>query len=155
MIFAWLPEPPPEIPLGPVAKEIKARGYRAQKRTVPDLTSWERYHFRMREKVVVAFKAQERLPNENEDLYVRFTLTEQTFYNGDDAYRRLSELHDPWYDIAAEDPEYDRVLRDGFVVDGTVYILETDDGKFLPEVLRLTKELAAARGGTVAEHYER
>lgn len=134
----------PEIPLSPVAKEIQARGYRAKKtyRLLP--TDWEISTFRLRSRVMVAFKAEQPLPNERETYYCRFSLAEETYDSNADARQRLDRLHDAIPNGPVED-EYTMVMRDGFVVDRTLYVLQTDAAKFLPEIRRLTKTLAASR----------
>ena len=136
-----------ELPLSAVAKEIQARGYRVQKSFVPELTDWEISQFRTRGKVAVGFKAEQRMPNESENYYVRFLLLEETYDSNNDAQQRLVHLHDAAPNESGED-QYTRVLRDGFVVDRTAYILQTNAMIFFPEVQRLTKELAASRTGT-------
>jgi hypothetical protein len=136
-----------EIPLSEVAKEIQARGYRVQQSSAPAPKDWEVAKFRMRHKVQVSFKAQERLPNENENYYVRFTLVEETYDSLSDAQQRFAQLHDRSPDGGPED-QYLSVLRDGFVVDRNLYVLQTDAVKFLSEIQRLTKELAAARANS-------
>ena len=132
-----------EIPLSAVAKDIQARGYRVQKSFVSPPRDWEISKFRMRERVVVAFKAEQPMPNENETYYCRFGLAEETYDSGNDASQRLAQLHDA-IEGSGEDG-YTRVLREGFVVDRTLYVLQTDAAIFLPEIRRLTKTLAASR----------
>ena len=133
-----------EVPLSDVAKEIRSRGYRAQKSFAVSPTDWERSKFRMRSKVMVAFKAEQPLPNETENYYCRFSLNEETYDSVDDARQRLNQLHDTFPDGPFED-QYTRVLREGFVDGNTLYMLQTDAAIFLPEVRRLTKSLAASR----------
>jgi|SRR5215213_488845 len=135
-----------EIPLGPVAKEIEARGYSAQKRFASPPSNWEISKFRMRNRVVVAFKAKQPLPNENENYYCRFSLAEETYDSENDARQRLAQLHNIFPDGPYED-EYTRALREGFVVDRTLYILQTDASIFQPEIRRLSKILASLRTG--------
>lgn len=136
-----------EIPLSSVAKEIQARGYRAEKSFANPPTSWETSKFGMRSRVVVAFKAEKPLPNETEKYYCRFSLAEETYDSVNDARQRLAQLHDEFPDGPHED-QYTRVLREGFIVDRTLYILQTDAAIFLPEIRRLTKTLAVSRTGT-------
>ena len=133
-----------EIPLGPVAREIQARGYRAEKTFTVPPTDWEIATFRLRSRVMVAFKAEQPLPNERETYYVRFSLAQETYDSGADAQQRLDHLHDETPGGPVED-EYMRVMRYGFVVDRTLYVLQTDAAKFLPEIHRLTKILAASQ----------
>jgi len=133
-----------EIPIGPVAKEIQARGYRAQKIFTVPPTDWESSTFRLRSRVMVAFKAEQPLANERETYYVRFSLAEETYDSGADAQARLDHLYDATPGGPVED-EYTRVMRDGFVVDRTLYALQTDAAIFLPEIHRLTKTLAASQ----------
>jgi hypothetical protein len=133
-----------QVPLSSVAKEIQARGYRARESFASPPKDWEISRFRLRSRVIVAFKADQPLPNENEKYYCRFSLAEETYDSSDDAQQRLDHLHDPSPDGPVED-EYSRVLRDGFIVDHTLYILQTDAAIFLPEIQRLTKALAASR----------
>ena len=135
-----------EIPLSSIAKEIEALGYRPQKSFALPPTDRERSKFRMRNRVVVAFRAEQPLPNENEKYYCRFSLAEETYDSGNDARQRLGQLHDALPDGPVED-QYTRVLREGFVVDRTLYILQTDADIFLPEIRRLTRRLAASRIG--------
>ena len=140
-------EPPQDAyPMSSVAREIQGHGYRAGKRLVLPPTTWEISKFRMRSKRVVAFRAEQPLPNENETYYCRFSFSEETFDSNEDARQRLAQLHDPWPDGPVED-QYTRVLRDGFRVGSTVYILQTDAAIFLNEIQRLTKILAAATEG--------
>lgn len=136
-----------EIPLSSVAKEIQAQGYRVQKSFSLPPTEWEISKFRIRKKVLVAFKAEQPLPNENDKYYCRFSLAEETYDSGNDASQRLAQLHDAFPDGPVED-EYTRVMREGFIVDRTLYILQTDAAKFLPEIRRLTKQLAHHYGIT-------
>jgi len=133
-----------EMPLSSVAKEIQSRGYRAQKSFALPPTDWESSKFRMRSRVIVAFKAEQPLPNENDKYYCRFSLSEETYDSNNDAHQRLDQLHDAFPDGPVED-EYTRVLREGFVFDRTLYILQTDAAIFLPEIRQLTKTLAASR----------
>jgi hypothetical protein len=135
-----------EIPLGPVAKEIEARGYNVQKRFARPPSNWEISRFRMRKRVVVAFKAKQSLPNENDNYYCRFSLAEEAYDSETDARQRLAQLHDVFPDGPYED-EYTRVLREGFVVDRTLYILQTDASMFQPEIRRLSKILASLETG--------
>ena len=93
---------------------------------------------------MVAFKAEQPLPNEREKYYTRFSLAEETYDSTADARQRLDHLHDETPNAPAED-EYNRVMRDGFVVDHKLYVLQTDASIFLPEIERLTKTLAASR----------
>ena len=132
------------IPLSSVAKEIEARGYRVQKSFAPAPTDWEISRFRLRSRVMVTFKAEQPLPNEREKYYTRFSLAEETYDSTADARQRLDHLHDETPNAPAED-EYNRVMRDGFVVDRKLYVLQTDASIFLPEIERLTKTLAASR----------
>ncbi len=136
-----------EIPLSSVAKEIQTRGYRVQKSFALPPGDWETSKFRMRSRVLVAFKAEQPLPNENERYFCRFSLAEETYDSANDANQRLAQLHDEFPDGPFED-QYTRVLREGFVDDRTLYILQTDAAIFLPEIRRLTKALAASRRGT-------
>ena len=135
-----------EIPLSPVAQEIQARGYRVQKSFALAPTDWEISKFRMRSKVVVDFKAEHPLPNENDKYYCRFSLAEEIYDSYNDARQRLAQLHDAFPDGPRED-EYTRVLREGFVSNRTVYILQTDASIFHSEIRRLTNILAASRAG--------
>ena len=137
-----------EIPVSSVAREIQARGYRAEESRVLVAAPWEVSKFRMRNKQIVEFKAEQPLPNENQRYYCRFSLAEETYDSGDDARRRLTHLHDSELEGLIDD--YTRVLRDGFLVDRTVYILQTDAAIFLPEIRRLTKILAASRNASRA-----
>lgn len=133
-----------ESPLSSVAKEIEARGYRAQESFVRPPTEWEISRFRMRNRVVVVFRAEQPLPNETKEYYCRFSLAEETYDSDNDARQRLIQLHDLFPDGPVED-EYTRVLREGFIVDRTLYILQTDAAIFLPEIRRLSNILAASR----------
>lgn len=133
-----------EIPLNSVAKEIQTRGYRVQKSFALPPTDWERSRFRLRSRTVVAFKAEQPLANESEKYYTRFSLAEETYDFTADAQERLDHLHDETPNAPADD-EYMRVMRDGFVVDRTLYVLQTDAVIFLPEIQRLTKTLVASR----------
>jgi hypothetical protein len=129
-----------EIPLSSVAKEIEARGYRVQKRTTLPPTDWEVSELRLLSKVAVTFKADKPLPNETDNYYCRFILFEETYDSHKDALGRLDRLHEISPDAPVEE-EHNRALRSGFVVDRTVYILQTDAVIFFPEVQQLTKLL--------------
>ena len=104
----------------------------------------------MRRKQVTSFRANERLPNETENYYVRFSFTEETYDSKEDARLRLTQLHKEFPDGPWED-EYSRAMREGFLIDRTAYILQTDAAIFWPEIKRLTKLLAeSSRGERVA-----
>ena len=137
--------PAMEIPSSLVAREIQSRGYRAQKSSGLPATASEVSKFRMRSKQLVEFKAEQPLPNQNERYYCRFSLAEEAYDSIDDARKRLAHLHDS--DLDGQVDDYTRVLKDGFLVDRTVYILQTDAAMFLPEIQRLTSILAASRMG--------
>lgn len=144
-----------EVPLGPVAKEIQTRGYRAEKSFVNPPTDWEFAKFGMRHRMQVAFKAEQQLGREelgfserDRKYYVRFALIEETYDSNANAQRRLAQIHDEFPDGPRED-EYTRTLRDGFVVDRTLYFLQTDAAVFWPKVKGLVKSLAASRAGAV------
>lgn len=133
-----------EVPLSSVAKEIQALGYRVRQSIAIPPEEWEISRFRMRSKVLVAFRAEQRLPNESENYYVRFSLAEEFYDSTDDARRRLDQLHDEYPEASSEN-QYTRVLREGFVIDRTAYVVQTDAAIFLPEIRRLTKKLAESR----------
>ena len=140
-----------EVPLGPVAKEIQTRGYRPEKSFVKPPTEWEVAKFGMRDRVWVAFKAEQQLRSDeapvgehDKKYYCRFALIEETYDSTADARRRLLQIHDEFPGGPGED-EYTRTLRDGFVVDRTLYVLQTDGSIFWPEVKRLIGSLAASR----------
>ena len=114
-------------------------------------TDWEISKFRMRSKRVVAFKAEQPMPNENDTYYCRFMLSEETFDSDDDAPQRLAQLHNAFPDGPVED-QYTLVLRDGFRVGRTAYILQTDASKFLNEIRRLTKTLTESTAGAEQAH---
>ena len=135
-----------EIPLSSVAKEIETRGYRVQKRSSLPPDDWDISEFRLRSKVAVTFKAEKPLPNETENYYCRFVLFEETYDSPNDARVRMDRLREISPDAPVED-RHNSPLRAGFVVDRTVYILQTDAVIFLPEVQQLTKLLAASRTG--------
>jgi len=122
---------------------MQARGYRLRKSFAKPPTDWEVSKFRMRSRVVFAFKAEQPLPD-FKDTYYRFALIEETYDSGSDAEQRLRQLHDKFPDGPWED-DYTRALREGFIVDRTLYILQTDAALFDPELHRLIKELAASR----------
>src|ERR1041385_6006711 len=90
------------IPLSSVAKEIEARGYRVQKSFALAPTDWEISRFRLRSRVMVAFKAEQPLPNEREKYYTRFSLAEETYDSTADARQRLDHLHDETPNAPAE-----------------------------------------------------
>jgi len=100
----------------------------------------------MRRKQVTSFRANERLPNETENYYVRFSFTEETYDSKEDAINRLTQLHKEFPDGPWED-EYSRAMREGFLIDRTAYILQTDAAIFWPEIKRLTKLLAESSRG--------
>lgn len=133
-----------EVPLSSVAKEIQALGYQAMQSIAVPPEDWEISRFRMRSKILVAFRAEQPLPNETENYYVRFSLAEETYDSTDDARRRLDQIHDEYPEASSEN-QYTRVLREGFVIDRTTYVLQTDAAIFLPEIRRLTKTLATSR----------
>ena len=133
-----------EIPLSSVAKEIEARGYRVQKRSSLPPDDWEISEFRLRSKVAVTFKAEKPLPNETDNYYCRFILFEETYDSPNDARVRMERLREISPNADVED-RHNSPLRAGFVVDRTVYILQTDAEIFLPEVQRLSKSLASER----------
>jgi hypothetical protein len=137
---------PDDAQLSAVAQEIRGHGYRVEKSSVVTPTAWEISKFRMRNKRVVAFKAEEPLTNEEDIYYCRFTLSEETFESDDDARQRLAQLHNAFPDGPAED-QYMLVLRDGFRVGRTAYILQTDASKFLDEIRRLIKTLTESTAG--------
>ena len=133
-----------EVPLSSVAKEIEARGFRIEKRASLPPNDWEISNFRLRIKVAVTFKAEKPLPNESDNYYCRFILFEETYDSPNDARRRLEQLHEISPDAPVED-RHNSALRAGFVVDRTLYTLQTDAMMFFPEVKELTKLLAASR----------
>lgn len=135
-----------EIPLSAVAKDIQSRGYRVGKSFVKPPADWEISRFRMRSRTVTAFKAEQPMRYEPDTYYCRFSLAEERYDSSTDAQQRLDHIHDEFPGDLAED-EYTRVMREGFIVNGTLYILQTDAAKFLPEVRRLTQTLAAAHTG--------
>ena len=139
---------PPEIPasLSALGNELESHGYRAKKCVTLIPTAWEAKKFRMRSKQVTSFRANERLPNETEDYYVRFSFTEETYDSKEDAINRLTQLHKEFPDGPWED-EYSRAMREGFLIDRTAYILQTDAAIFWPEIKRLTKLLAESSRG--------
>jgi hypothetical protein len=109
-------------------------------------TAWEVNKFRLRGKQLTTFKAEQRLPNETENYYVRFSFAEETYDSKEDARNRLAQLHKEFPDGPWED-EYTRAMREGFLIDHTAYILQTDAAIFWPEIKRLTKLLAESSGG--------
>jgi hypothetical protein len=133
-------------PLSALGKELESQGYRVMKCITVSPTSWEATKFRMRGKQLTAFKAEKRLANETENYYVRFSFAEETYDSNEDARRRLAQLHKEFPDAPWED-EYTRAMREGFLIDRTAYILQTDAAIFWPEIKRLTKLLAESRGG--------
>jgi len=137
---------PDDSQLSAVAREITRRGYRVEQSSVLTPTAWEISKFRMRSKRVVAFKAEQPMPNENDIYYCRFMLSEETFDSDDDARQRLAQLHEVFQDGPVED-QYTLVLRDGFRAGRTAYILQTDASKFLNEIRRLTKTLTDSTAG--------
>jgi len=139
---------PPEIPapLSAVGNVLESQGYRANKCITVNPTAWEANKFRLRGKQLTTFKAEQRLPNETENYFVRFSLAEETYDSADDARQRLTQLHKEFADGPWED-EYSRTMRDGFLIDRTAYILQTDAAIFWPEIKRLTKVLLESRAG--------
>jgi len=137
-----------EIPasLSALGNELESHGYRANKCVTLIPTAWEAKKFRMRRKQVTSFRANERLPNETENYYVRFSFTEETYDSKEDARLRLTQLHKEFPDGPWED-EYSRAMREGFLIDRTAYILQTDAAIFWPEIKRLTKLLAESSRG--------
>lgn len=139
---------PPEIaaPVSALGNVLESHGYRAKKCVTVSPTAWEANKFRMRGRQLTTFKAEQRLPNETENYYVRFLFAEETYDSKEDARRRLAQLHKEFPDGPWED-EYTRAMREGFLIDRTAYILQTDAAIFWPEIKRLTKLLAESRGG--------
>ena len=137
-----------EIPaaLSAIGNDLELQGYQARKCVTVRPTSWEANKFRMRNKQVTSFKAKERLPNETENYYVRFSFAEETYDSKDDATKRLAQLHKEFPDGPWED-EYSRAMREQPLIGSTAYILQTDAAIFWPEIKRLTKLLAESRGG--------
>jgi hypothetical protein len=137
-----------EIPaaLSAMGNDLELQGYQAGKCVMVRPTTWEANKFRLRNKQVTSFKAKERLPNETESYYIRFSFAEETYDSKDDAIKRLAQLHKEFPDGPWED-EYSRAMREGFVIGRTAYILQTDAAIFWPEIKRLTKLLAESRGG--------
>ena len=137
-----------EIPasLSAIGNDLESQGYQARKSVTVRPSTWEANKFRMRTKQVTSFKAKERLSNETENYYVRFSFAEETYDSRDDAIKRLAQLHKEFPDGPWED-EYSRAMREGFVIGRTAYILQTDAAIFWPEIKRLTKLLAESRGG--------
>lgn len=136
-----------EIPLSAVAKDIQSRGYRVQKSFVKPPTDWEVSRFGIRNRTMVAFKAEQPMPNERDAYYCRFSLSEEAYDSNADARQRLAHLHDDVPGASVEE-EYVRVLSEGFVVGSTLYVLQTDVSKFHPEIQQLTKALAASHTGS-------
>jgi len=135
-----------DSPPSPVAREIQSRGYRAEKRLVFQPTPWEVSAFRMRTKRLVAFRAEQPLPNERERYYCRFSLVEETYDSNEDARQRLDSIHRNLPGGPVED-EYTLVLRDGFRVGTVAYILSTDAAIFHGEIQKLTQALTDSIGG--------
>jgi len=137
-----------EIPaaLSAMGNDLESQGYQARKCVTVRPTAWEANKFRMRNKQVTSFKAKERLPNETENYFVRFSFAEETYDSKDDAISRLAQLHKEFSDGPWED-EYTRAMREGFLIGRTAYILQTDSAIFWPEIKRLTKLLSESRGG--------
>ena len=139
---------PTEIPaaLSAMGNQLESQGYRTKKCVTVSPTTWEAHKFRLRRKQLTTFKAEQRLPNETENYYVRFSFAEETYDSKEDARNRLVQLHKEFPDGPWED-EYTRAMREGFLIDHTAYILQTDAAIFWPEIKRLTKLLAESRGG--------
>jgi hypothetical protein len=139
---------PVEIPasLSALGNQLESQRYQAKKCVTVLPTTWEATRFRLRSKQVTFFKANERLPNETENYFVRFSFAEETYDSKEDARRRLAQLHKEFPDGPWED-EYTRAMREGFLIDRTAYILQTDAAIFWPEIKRLTKLLAESNGG--------
>ena len=137
-----------EVPaaLSAIGNDLESQGYQARKCVTVRPTTWEANKFRMRYKQVTSFRAKERLPNETENYYVRFSFAEETYDSKDDAIKRLAQLHKEFPDGPWED-EYSRAMKEGFLIGRTAYILQTDAAIFWPEIKRLTKLLAESRGG--------
>jgi hypothetical protein len=137
---------PDDSPLSSVATEIQSLGYRVEGRFVSPPTPWEISTFRMRSRRLVSFKAEQRLPHESENYYVRFTLSEETYDSDNDARQRLADLHREFHDGPVED-EYTRTLRDGFRVGAKTYILQTGAAIFFGPIRNLTKTLVGSIDG--------
>jgi hypothetical protein len=137
-------------PLTPVAQEIQRRGYRAKDSWVVEPTPWEISTFRMRSKRFFSFRADQQMPNERENYYVRFSLFEETYDSLDDARYRLLNLHRASPDTDS-DNEYVRSMRTGFSVGSVVYVFQTDAVIFWGEVKRLANQLANSTPGAELE----
>src|ERR1041385_7558223 len=137
-----------EIPaaLSAMGNDLESQVYQARKCVTVRPTTWEANKFRLRNKQVTFFKAKERLPNETENYYVRFSFAEETYDSNDDAIKRLAQLHKEFPDGPWED-EYTRAMRGGFFIGRPAYILQNTTCVFFPEIKRLTKLLAESRGG--------
>jgi hypothetical protein len=142
-----------QSPLTPVAQEIQGRGYHATESLIVPPTSWEASTLRMRSKRLFSFRADQRLPNERENYYCSFSLTEETYDSVDDARHRLATLHDDFRTLGGPvEDEYIRTMRIGFRVGVVAYVLQTGAAIFWPQVKRLTKELANATPGSELTH---
>jgi hypothetical protein len=135
-----------DSPSSPVVQVIQSHGYRAEKRFVFQPTPWEVSAFRMRTKRLVAFRAEQPLPNERETYYCRFSLVEESYDSNEDARQRLDAIHRNLPGGPVED-EYTLTLRDGFRVGKVAYILSTDASIFHGEIQKLTKALVDSIGG--------
>jgi hypothetical protein len=139
-----------EAPLTPAAQEIQRRGYRVTESSIVAPAPWEASILHMRSKRSSSFRADQRLPNERENYYVQFSLTEETYDSVDEARQRLATMHDeyPRTPGAPVEDEYIRTMRAGFRVGTVAYILQTDAAIFWPEVKRLADALATATPGS-------
>jgi len=139
-----------DAPLTPAAQEIQRRGYRVTESVMVAPASWEASILHMRSKRSSSFRANQRLPNERENYYVQFSLTEETYDSVDDARHRLATMHDEYPRTLGgpEDDEYIRTMRAGFRVGTVAYILQTNAAIFWPEVKRVADALATATPGS-------
>lgn len=131
--------------LSAVAQDIERRGYSAKESSIVVPTTWEVSTFRMRRKKVSSFRANKPQAGSS-DYFCRFKFFEETYDSVEDARHRLANLHLPSPD-AAEENEYERVMRSGFRVGSTTYVFQTDAIVFWDEVRRFAKEIAGATQG--------
>ena len=138
--------PTPAIALTPVAQEIERRGYHSISGAVVTPNTWETSTFRMRNKRVFSFRANQPFAN-TQDYFCRFQFFEESYDSADDARNRLENIHRPDPTAPADELDYLSAMRGGFRVGNLAYVLQTDAAMFWDEVQRFTKELAAATPG--------
>jgi len=133
-------------PLTPVAREIQRRGYQVKESLIVPPSAWEVSTFRMRNKRLFTFRANQPMPNAS-DTFCRFSFFEETYDSVEDARNRLAKIHEADPNGPAEEEDYTSTMRAAFRVGNVTYVLQTDAAIFWDEVQRLTKALTGSTRG--------